>query len=347
MSLAESKTKYDGFSTLARGVDSGSDPALIGRDQVALAFNTTFRRDFPECRPGWAKLTLTGAYFQLGRWQGAHSYIDDSGVPSIIASIGGSIVRFNILNNVVTNLSTASGLSNTTKPPLVWMVQAERYLLIQDGLSIPLTWEGASLTRSNPVAFGGVNLPVGCMMEYNNGRLWVTLDDRKSFVAGDLAYSITGTAADVLSFTENDFIDGGGSFGMPSSAGRINAMKSVAIQDSTLGQGPLQVFGQAGSASMNAPFDRTTWQQLDSPIQSVSLIAPGPVGQYAVATINGDLWYRSQDGIRSFMVARRDHGTWVNTPLSHERSRILDRDDPYLLQHTSAVVFDKRLLSTV
>lgn len=346
MALTESRTIYDGFTTLVRGVDSGNAPSLIGQDQVAFAMNTTFRHDYPQPRPGWSQITLTGDDLNEGKWQGAHSYIDGNGRPYIIACVGGQVLRVDVSLNVVTNLSSTSGISLPAQLPLVWMTQAERYLPIQNGYTIPVIWDGTSLRESNPVAFGGTELPVGTVMEYNNGRLWVALPDRQSFVAGDLAYSITGTDIDVLSFTENEFINGGGSFAMPSNAGNIIAMKTVALQDSTLGQGPLQVFGVNGSASMNAPFDRTTWQQLSSPIQSVSMLAPGPAGQMAVTTVNGDLWYRSQDGVRSFMVARRDHGTWVNTPLSHEMERLFRRDDPHLGEHTSCVVFDNRLLCT-
>lgn len=347
MSLNEAKTSYDGLTTILRGIDSERSPAIIGIDQVAFAINTTFRGGFPQNRPGVAQLALTGDSFQLGRWQGAHSYVSDSGQPSIIASIGGQIIRFDVIGLSVTNLSTVSGESNPANLPQAWMTQAENFMPIQDGSSIPLIWDGAALYRANPTAFGGTDLPVGKMMEYNNGRIWVALPDLKSFVAGDLAYSITGQAIDLISFTENIFLNGGGSFAMPSNAGFITAMKTVALQDSTLGQGPLQVFGTTGTASMNAPFDRTLWQNLDSPIQSVSLMSSGPRSQDATITVNGDLWYRAGDGIRSFMVARRDHGTWVNTPLSSEMNRVLKRDDLNILNYASAVDFDNRLLMTV
>lgn len=347
MSLSESKTLYDGFTTIKRGISSELSPSLIGVDQVAFAINTSFRSGYAENRPGLSQIVLTGDDFQLGRWQGAHAYVADNGQPSIVASIGGQIVRFDPIGKQATNLSASSGLTNPSNLPQVWMTQAENYLPIQDGSSIPLIWDGASLRRAIPVSFGGNELPVGKMMEYSNGRLAVVLPDQKSFELGSLAYSITGTPADVLDWTENLFLNGGGSFAMPSNAGFIRAMRTVALQDSTLGQGPLQVFGDTGTASIDAPFDRTLWQNMDSPIQSVSLMSSGPRSQDATVPVNGDLWYRSGDGVRSFMVARRDHGTWVNTPLSAEMSRILKRDDENLLNYASAVEFDNRLLVTV
>lgn len=347
MSLQEPKAIYDGFSRINRGMDSGRPPSSIGRDQVAFAINTTFREEYPKHRPGIRRVTLGGDDFQLGRWQGAAGYVATTGRPSVIASIGGQIVQFDLFDMTVNNLSSTSGLENPSIVPKTWFTQAEQFLPIQNGVSIPLIWDGASLRRATPVAFGGVELPVGCMMEYSNGRLAVALPGLTSFVMGDLAYSRTGNASDVLGFTENQFIDGGGEFVMPSDAGFITAMKTVAIMDTTLGQGPLQIFGQKGSASFNAPFDRTQWQNLSSAIQSVSMLAPGPTSQEVTISVNGDLWYRASDGIRSFQIARRDHGTWVNTPLSHEMDRVLEKDDPALTDFASGVDFDNRLLCTV
>src|SRR5262249_33665297 len=121
---------------------------------------------------------------------------------------------------------------------------------------------------------------------------------------------------------------------------------SMANQDSVLGQGPLVVAGQFGSATVNAPFNVDAWESTDSPISSIGLVSQGPTGQDACINVNGDLWYRAPDGIRSFMIARRDHGPWVNTPLSHEMERVLNRDDDFLLDRVSAVDFDNRLLMT-
>jgi hypothetical protein len=346
MSLAESKTSYDGFTAINRGIDSGHAPSLIGIDQHAFLINATTRSGYTQNRPGQSKLALDGDSFQLGRWQGASPYIASNGHPYLIASIGGQIVRFDPILNQVVNLSTVSGLSNPSNRPRAWFTQAEIYFLIQDNSSIPLIFDGAILRRANPVAFGGQEFPTGNVMEYNNGRLWVALPDGRSFEGGDLAYSITGTAYDVLTQTQNQFLTSG-SFALPSNAGFITAMRSLAVQDSVLGQGPLIVFGQYGSAMVNAPFDALQWQSTSSPIETIGLLSVGPTSQESCITINGDMWYRAPDGVRSFMVARRDHGTWVNTPISHEMQRVLKRDDPYLLPFASAVDFDNRRLETV
>lgn len=348
MSLNEANTVYDGFATLEGGMDSGRAASLIGLNQVAFMVNATVRSGYPENRPGWFRHTLSGDDPNQGRWQGAYVYQGTDGKPYAIAVIEGEVIRFDPISNQVTNLSTlAGGLVMQFNADRVWMVQAENFLVIQDNLSRALIYDGALLRQSNPKFFGGTEVPTGNAMEYNNGRLWVVLPDFRSFVAGDLAYSVTGNAADVLGFTENEFLNGGGKFVMAANAGNITALKSVAVQDTTTGQGPLQVFTSDGAASINAPFDRTQWQDTQSPIVTVSILAPGPRGAYALTNVNGDIWYRANDGVRSFMIARRDHGTWVNTPLSREMERVLERDDEYLLDSVSAVRFKNRLLFTV
>lgn len=327
-------------------MDSGRSASLLPPNQAAFLINAQTRSGFPGNRPGWFKHTLSGDSFQLGRWQQASGFITADGAPFLVASIGGHIVRFDPITDTVLDLSASStALLNPSVLPRAWFCQAETFLCIQDNSSLPLIYDGALLRRGRPRAFGGDEFPVGNVMEYNNGRLWVALPDGRSFVGGDLAYSTTSDASDVLKNTQNTFLTSG-SFALPATAGFITAMKSMANQDSVLGQGPLVVFGQFGAATVNAPFNSDAWQSTDSPIVSLGILSPGPAGQDAAVTINGDIWYRAPDGIRSFMIARRDWGTWVNTALSHEVERILNRDDPYALDMVSCVDFDNRLLTT-
>jgi len=62
--------------------------------------------------------------------------------------------------------------------------------------------------------------------------------------------------------------------------------------------------------------------------------------------VNGDVFYRSLDGVRSFILARRDFGTWGNTPISKEMNRVIEFDDKILLNYSSSVLFDNRLIQT-
>lgn len=361
MSIRDRFSKFDGVQAVTMGVNSGQSPSVLPREQLAWGVNITTRGGFITCRPGIGEINLTfldqngavdttvqTAFRTGGRWQGAWPYLHDNGNAFLVASIGGRIFLVDIQTRNVQDLSTQSGETNVPDAPLVWFVQAENFLIIQNGgADGALIYDGANLRRSG---YGGTTnvpeVPPGSVMEYNNGRLWVASPDGTQFVAGDLVYSVTGNRADVLGFTENSYLNGGGFFVVPAQAGRITAMRSVAVQDNPTGQGPLQVMTQRGSFSVNAPFNRDDWQNTRSPIVTISMLATGAVAQASTTLVNGDIWFRSPDGVRSFVFAQRDHGTWVNTALSREVSRAIDYDSPALLVHSSSALVDNRWLCT-
>jgi hypothetical protein len=229
----------------------------------------------------------------------------------------------------------------------VFMFQAENYMIILGGQHATLIFDGSS-TR-----IAGVDeLPPAVLGAYGWGRIWLCLNDRKSFVAGDIVGGSSGTAAyngrdAILKMTENDYLNEGGNFGVPNNAGPITAMQFLATQDTSLGVGVLLISTTNMVFSVNAPTDRTTWKSLTYPIQTVSLLDYGPQGPRNAIPVNGDMWYRSSDGFRSFIVARRNFGQPGNTPISREVSPLLEQDTADLLFYGSGVLFDNRLLSTV
>lgn len=198
----------------------------------------------------------------------------------------------------------------------------------------------------------GQQLPPGRMGCYGMGRNWMSLIDGQQFIASDIRGGASGTLANnfrdsVLYCTENLFIKGGGNFAVPGTVGEIRAMRFVANLDQSLGQGPLQVFTHNTVFSCNAPVDRLTWQSITNPILTESLIKNGALGQNSTILANSDVIFRSIDGARSLILARREFSTWGNTPISFEVSPVLSTDDPGLLNFGSSIVFDNRLLMTV
>lgn len=252
--------------------------------------------------------------------------VDDT--PAAVIAIGTDVVYLDL---------------NSPTIGIVYMIQAEDFLIAQDGQSIPFIWDGATGRRA-----GFQEVPVGTAMAYGRGRAWVATNGNK-FVAGDIVYGPSGTndygrRDAVLKFTENTFLNGGGSFTAP---GVITAMLFATVLDTSTGQGPLMIFCENSICSANAPTNREAWQNVTDPIQTISMMSNGSASFYsAVATLNGDIFYRAMDGIRSFFLARREVGTWGNTPISREISNLIEMDDPNLLKFTSAIVFDNRLLCT-
>ncbi len=356
-------SQLDGVSAISAGMNSGVSPRLIGPQALAFAINVTNRGGLPRTRPAYRKVALAyesnevRANAQQALFQGAAFYrAIGAGENCLVASIGGRLFRYLVgTSGAVTDISIAADLNDPFNPN-AWMWQAEDFLIVQNGAANPLFFDGASTTRS--LGLGGAQLPPGCMGAYVQGRNWMALPAAvgtpvpgNSFMAGDLVYShgfqdgYDGRKA-VLATEENTFFSGGGAFGVPLTAGPITAMTSVAIPDTSLGQGPLQVMTSGSVFSVQVPLLREEWANATYPLVTIGLPNYGASGQLAVSVVNGDLWYRAPDGIRSYQIARRDFNTWVNTPLSVEVEAILRLDTPRWLGKASSLVFDNRLLMT-
>lgn len=350
MSTPDPKRLVDGFAYIKRGVHSGLSPNQLAPDQLSFAINTVLRSGLPAQRPAIVKRPLSFASedarsaFESGFWQGSYSYRYDKTSLELV-SISGRFYTVNPMTYEVVDLTIPSKPSQPWSP-IVWMEQAEMFVVRQDGgQSVPLIFDGASLRESN-ISAGEV--PGGRMMKYALGRLWLVAPSGRDFIAGDLVFGPSGTVAygfrdSVLKFTENDFLNEGGAFTV---GDEITAMRSQATIDTTLGQGPLAIFFSGGAALVNAPFDRTLWKEVTYPIQTIGSLSHGALGHFSTLNINNDIWYRADDGIRSFKAARRDDDSWGSTPMSYEMDRVIRFDQTDLFDYSSAVLFDNRLLMT-
>lgn len=356
----------DGQISFEKGVETHEAPSRVPRNQLCNLVNGQTRTDYVGPRPRWKQVALAfdseqdETAFTEGLLQGMHDYLPEAGNASLVLSVSGRLWQADVLGNgAVGELTLPINDPNPTGLPQVWMEQAECFLVIQDNQSKPLIFDGAVLRRSNVAGTGGTDadgtplyeVPVGNVMCYSGGRLWVTLPNGQQFVAGDGVYGPTGTAAyqsrdSVLRFTENAYLAGGFPFAVPANLGPITAMRALGNLDTSLGQGPMQVFTASGAFSIQAPFDRALWALVTDPIKTVSLMQYGFLGQDSTINVNGDLWGRALNGVRSFMIARRDFGSWGNRAMSHEVGKWLERDDVNLLRYGSAALFDDRLLMT-
>jgi len=272
----------DGFTTLEAGVDSGLAPSLIKPTQIAAAVNAQMRGGYIKPRPGVNKRTLRfpgvdPALFEDAKFQGAHRYRTASGDDVLMAEIGGRMFKIDIANQFKVQDITVAGSPNSSLLEFTWMEQAEQFFIMQDGVSAPYIFDGATARRATPN-----EIPVGTIIQYVMGRLWIASPDRHQFVAGDLVYGPSGTATynyrdAVLKMTENDLLATGGAFSIPDSAGQITAIVPIAVLDTSTGQGPLIIFTETQAFSVNAPIDRAIWKLVTYPIQTISMIGPGPV----------------------------------------------------------------------
>lgn len=194
-------------------------------------------------------------------------------------------------------------------------------------------------------------LPAGKMMAYDMSRLWLVLPSGVDFVAGDIVGGASGTPANdyrdaVLKFTENEFLEGGGKFRIPSSGNLITALTFTPVLDTSFGLGPLQVSTQRSMYSCNTPVDRTTWFSMTNPILSPSLKGDGPVSHHATVLANSDIIFRSAQGLNTFVMGRRSFDSWGNTGVGQEMRRLFNADDRSFLEFASAVNHNNRLMVT-
>lgn len=341
--MAKDKTYLDGFLTTEAGVDSGFAPSLIQSNQLAWAVNVTSRGGFPTARPGWWKRGLTfpnndvQTLFSTGYFQGHGSYKSDDGTAYIAVAISGRTFLIAVGTWVVMEI-TITGDLNQVNQPHVWFQQAERWLIVQDGLSKAMLFNGASSRRAT-----NEEVPTGSAMAYGKGRLWVAIGNE--YVGGDAVFSDPALGRDcVIRFTENTFLNEGGKFGVPE--GPITGMAFAANLDTSLGDGDLLVFTAQNAFAFNAPVDRTVWKDLRYPIQRFALIGVGCVNHESITLVNGDLIFRSSDGVRSLIYARRDFSEWGNTPISRQMQRAIVYDTYERLYAASSVTFNNRVLMT-
>lgn len=349
----EKQPLADGQTDFSGGMDASRSPELIGQNQISLGVNITLRENYPCTRPSFNRnlLSFAGdieaeAWWNSNYFQGAEYFNTNGGYPSLIASVGGRI--FNLqpqgagfeVTDITPIMANGTIDRNSSILTKAYFCQADVYLIIQDGQSLPFIFDGSTVRRANPNI---PEVPVGTIMAYGQGRLTVGFGDE--FLVGD----INGGATNVLSFTETTYLNGGGSFKLPMNMGNITGMIFTAQQDTNTGQGTLLVFGESGVISVNLSIPRTSWQ--DTQIVTVTLTDIGTLADRSIITINADIFFRSQDGIRTYRDARAEFGQYSlgnygRTALSYEVSNYLSTDSLLYQPFTSGILFDNRYLMT-
>lgn len=359
---------FDGFSSLAAGQDSGRNPSLIEKNQFARGENIVSRGGDAGTRPGirshsltWERRNMTylangqfgvvdgvGAVpdesvrnFTTGKFQDA-SYFVPHGTPAcLMVSVGGRL--YQMRPKGVHGFKIAEiqmPYRNRANMPRAYMQQADKFHITQDGESKPIIFDGATARRAKDN-----EVPVGKEMAYGMGRLVVAVRNRE-LTFGDLYGSNDGTDPGdaVIMFTEATFLNEGFNAAIAFTLGEITGLHFAPQQDSAVGDGELLAFSENGVSSFFLSQPREQWK--DSAFQRVTLLNIGGRGHDMVVSFNGDLWFRSDDGWRSYRQARAEIQGWAHLPMSTEVRAYMDADTARLLQYGSAINFGSRLIST-
>lgn len=147
----------DGIGPFDGGVNSGILPQLLSANQLAFATNATVRGGFVTNRPGFKKQVLSfggdpilETSFKKSLFQGATYFKPDIGASALVSSQGGRLfqaVPDNSGNIQITDVS----IPGDPNPPAIdqaWLWQSERWVIVNDGVSIPIFYDGLTTRRS-------------------------------------------------------------------------------------------------------------------------------------------------------------------------------------------------------
>lgn len=320
-------------------IPAGSDPYGSGSRVTAITLNYLTQSGVPSY-----------SYSPIGTvapYSGGSSYTLAANTPKPVVLTGGASYPTTSAQNAVAFVgpnSSDPGSNSQIAISSFTPSGSVSYFLTNETVDVSTnpTFKGLQLRTL-------IGIPCGQAWAYSQGRIWTSLPDGYSFVAGDIVGGSSGTSAnkfkDAILYTmSNTLLSNGGTFSTPGQNGEIRAMRPAPTLDVSLGQGPLQVFTTQSVFSCNAPADISTWADVTSPIVTESLIGSGALSQSSTILVNGDILFRSQDGIRSLTLSRLDFYKWANTPISREVGRIIDNDNPVLLDNSTACLFDNRIL---
>lgn len=330
---------------------SGAHPQLVPRGLASNAVNRSFRYDRNATRNPFVHIQLEFEndadrfLFEGGNFQGATFYnaYPSTGQSCLIAAIAGTIFRIRISGRI----GVVERLLDGNDPVLThtWYAQGFEWLVIQNGYNEAIVWNGTDDARR--ASADQQEVPIGSVMAFIHGRLAVASADGTNQIAvGDIVYGNTQTdTSDIIRFTETGYWAEGGAFGAPVYVGDLTGMYAMPYLDTGTGQNELVVLGTEGAIALDLSRSRTQW--LDSQLIRISLIGGGNVSPYSLAALNGDLFFRSTEGVRSYKNARSEFAqTWKQTPISSDVRRWINTDSPRLLQYNSQASWNNFLFST-
>lgn len=149
-------TIYDQLSICDGGMDSNINALLLPKNQLAFAQNMTVRGGFMTDRPPftnqldivWPSSAVQTA-FESGLFQASAFYLPDSGDASLFALVSGRLYQFVVSGDTLTVTDrTVTGNPQSTTATQCWMWQSENYLISNDGIGLPVFFDGATSRRS-------------------------------------------------------------------------------------------------------------------------------------------------------------------------------------------------------
>ena len=273
------------------GMQSHVDPVNIGENAYRVSYNMLNRGGFLSTRPGynWVTTFWPGPVEGVAsRAQGLCHFKTFGDEDYLLAAVDGAVytskypfTEFTALPvrmredapEVFFAVCEQSSSYDKVSGRTAVLEAPKRVVVIQDGLSAPVVWDGATTSTD-------YDIPQGTCMAWSGNRLWVA--SGAELYASDIG--------DPTSFNETAYLGIGGAFLLPM---RITAMTEVGAA------GNLLVWTSGATYSVMSNLrDRTAWA---STSDFLSVVSPtiGCVGQRAVTSQFGNVWWMTRDGLTS------------------------------------------------
>ena len=335
---------YDGFNEMRGGMNGDSISSEVGEQQYLKGINVTCRGGIIRTRPPFMGVPLTFAnfgdkrIFQRGKFQGACAYQSLIGT-YLVVGVSGNVFMIEPDTGKVANVTVSAQLERFNQyQDRLYFCQVERYMIVQDGVNIPVIIEGLTAAKANHTLPSPNQVPTGTVMAYGHGRLFIKVD-QNTFYAGDINQPTVPTA--VLQFTELQTEVA--AFSLPGDLGEITGMAFVQNFATGDGAGPLIVFAKNGFDAFAVYNPRSFWGEQD--ISQVQARGVGLASATCVVVTGDDIILRTYDGIGSYGLFKTSDRRFLN--MSQELLPFESQETGWTRALSSGVLFDNRVLFTL
>lgn len=300
----------DGDGGFPLGMNGAVDADALPAGMLSRIYNAVTRGSVIQARPGFDQLLQVpnGDWFQGG------TLFRPTGSPAqLVFAVSGKVYisqapfrEFIQLKNLQFDefapslyFETARWATDYNEDGSIRIFKPRNILLIQDGLSRPASYDGATAEHTTRV-------PLGTVMRWSGDRLWVARGNQ--LFASDYA--------NPFGYREGKYIGSTGAFTFPSD---ITALVEV----SSVGSPFMLVFTvDAGFTILTNQRNRDLW---DSTPDFIYQAFPnvGCVGHRAWAHHNGKLWWFSSQGLVNVDTAMQANDQsefpFIDTPMAHSK----------------------------
>lgn len=295
------------------GVNQSTSPSLIQPQQAWDMVNCVIWQDMVGCRPGVVlhDLEVQGAiqgaiFYNPAEGQSQQAFADDEA--SMMLACGGFKYQIKVSddhpeNTKVTVEDVTNGLQSNPDYHMVWMIQAESYVIAQDGNSDTWIWDGET-TAFTSTGYNTEDKPDSklangaSILAYAHGRVVQVIDGKKVLVGDILHKSELFDPSNILGTTEQTYWATGSFFSPPSELGPVQAMAILPLQNTQHGHADLILHCKNGAFSIDISiYPRSEW--VTRAISKHVLADTGAAGFYALTTYEGDQIFLSRHGVQS------------------------------------------------